>query len=121
MVNKEQTNTYTLDAQGKKLGRLASEVAVLLMGKNKAAFVRRASLGTTVRVIHASQIAVDSVKARSKKYVRYSGYPGGLKQELLGSVIRRRGYGEAIRRAVYGMLPSNKLRNGMMKHLFISE
>lgn len=113
--------THTIDAQGKKLGRVASLVAALLMGKHTTSFRRNVLSSVKVEVIHASQMSLVQKKLRTKEYAWYTGYPGGLKKESLGSVVRRRGYSEALRRAVSGMLPKNKLKNGMMKNLFISE
>ena len=117
----KNTTTHTVDAQGKKLGRIASEISALLMGKRETSFRRNKFPSIKVRVIHVSHLFIGSEKLRTKEYTRYTGYPGGLKKESLGSLVKRRGYSEALRRAVYGMLPSNKLRNGMMKNLFISD
>src|SRR3989338_5349437 len=106
---------HTIDAQGKKLGRIASEISAFLMGKRSVSFGRNKLPSTKVQVLNASQMSIGQEKSGTKEYTRYTGYPGGLKKESLGSLVKRRGYGEALRRAVYGMLPSNKLKNGMMK------
>ena len=120
MVNKE-TTLYTIDAHEKKIGRVASHVSTLLMGKNKSSYTRNIPALVKVNVINAAQLSIDSEKLKSKEYIRYTGYPGGLRKESLGALVKRRGYKEALRRAVYGMLPSNKLRNIRMKNLFIAD
>jgi large subunit ribosomal protein L13 len=111
---------HTIDAQGKKLGRVASEAAVLLMGKNTPEFVRNAIPEVTVTIENASKL--DLSEARLAETSRtYSGYPGGLKETSRAKLIEKKGFGEALRKAVYGMLPANKLRARMMKNLVISE
>ncbi|MBI2108617.1 MAG: 50S ribosomal protein L13 [Parcubacteria group bacterium] len=120
-ITKENTVLYTVDAEGKKLGRVASEIATFLMGKNKATFKRNTPAAVKVEVVNAAKLFLDQKKLRTKEYVRYTGYPGGLKKESLGHLVKRRGYKEAIRNAVYGMLPSNKLRVIRMKNLSISD
>lgn len=113
--------TYTVDASGRTLGRVASEIAQLLMGKNNPTFVRHIAPTVTVTVQHASQLTMTQKKRGEKEYSQFSGYPGGLRKETLESVIEKKGYGEVIRRAVYGMLPNNKLRPIMLKNLIIEE
>ena len=115
------TILYTVDAKGKKLGRIASEISMLLMGKNKPSYQRNVVAGVKVQVVNASQLSIELPKLESKEYTRYTGYPGGLRKETLERLIRRRGSKEALKRAVHGMLPSNKLRSVMLKNLFISE
>lgn len=112
---------YTIDAENKKLGRLATEVAVLLMGKNKTDFTRNALPTDTVEVKNLSKLSVAPAKKESTIYKRYSGYPGGLKQETLSHLSSRRGFGEVFRQTVAGMLPKNKLRARMLKNLTVSE
>ena len=121
MAIKEDTTLYTIDADGKKLGRVASEVSILLMGKNKPSFKSYLPAFVKVQIVNASRLIMEPKQLRTKQYVRYTGYPGGLKKESLGALVKRRGYTEAIKRAVYGMLPSNKLRNIRMKNLFIKD
>jgi large subunit ribosomal protein L13 len=112
---------YTVDATGKTLGRLASEVAVLLMGKNSTTFVRNSVSGNVVIVENASKIKVDPRKLEEKTYARYSGYPGGLKTPTMAQVIGKKGYREVVTIAVKGMLPDNKLKSIMMKNLTVNE
>ncbi|HTH93253.1 MAG TPA: 50S ribosomal protein L13 [Candidatus Paceibacterota bacterium] len=112
---------YTVDATNKSLGRLASEVSALLIGKNKTDFSRNVLSGNTVTVINAGKLKVSPKKMLEKTYNRYSGYPGGLKQLSLAHVVEKKGHKEAISIAVKGMLPDNKLKKGMMKALTINE
>jgi large subunit ribosomal protein L13 len=103
-----QRNWWVVDADGKNLGRLASEIAVVLRGKNKPQFTPHTDTGDFVVVINAEKIAVTGNKMNSKMYYRHSGYPGGLKTESLGHLIQRRPT-EVLRKAVKGMLPKNRL------------
>ncbi len=112
---------HTIDATNKSLGRLASEVAALLIGKDKTDFARNALSGNTVTVINAGKLKVSPKKLQEKFYNRFSGYPGGLKQLSMAHTVEKKGYKEAISIAVKGMLPDNKLKNGMMKALTITE
>ncbi len=113
--------TYTIDAQGKKMGRIASEAATILMGKNTPAYARNKAPEVTVTILNCAQAAIDSKKKEDKKYVNYTGFRGGLDTETLGHLIERKGASEAFRRAVYRMLPSNSLRKEMMKNLIIND
>lgn len=109
----------TIDAQGKILGRVASQAATALMGKNTADFAKNVVAKIEVKIVNASKIVVTGDKVKDKEYVRYSGYPGGLKKESYGKLTTRRGHTEAIRRAVLGMLPKNKLQMLRIKNLII--
>lgn len=111
---------YTLDAENKKIGRVATQAAVLLMGKNTAGFAKNSVPDVTVEIKNASKASIDGKKLTQKTYSRYSGYPGGLKQPSMEKVIAKKGYGELFREAISGMLPKNKLRNKMMKNLIIN-
>lgn len=111
---------HIFDAKGKILGRLASEIAQVLMGKYKPNFVRHLDCGDYVVVINANQFVVTGRKEKEKLYSNYSGYPGGLKQKSLRQ-IRIEKPTEPIRHAVYGMLPKNKLRDRLIARLFIYE
>ena len=112
---------YTLDAQNKKIGRVATEAAVFLMGKNLPKFARNAIPDVRVEIKNTSKALIDDKKKSQKTYSRYSGYPGGLKQPTMNEVIVKKGYSEIFRIAVYGMLPKNKLRARMLKNLIITE
>ncbi len=112
---------YKIDAENKKIGRIASEIATILMGKNTPDFEKHKVADNTVVVLNASKLSIDPKKLEEKEYERYSGYPGGLKFESLKRLIEKKGYGEVIKYAVYGMLPANKLRPRLMKNLITNE
>ena len=112
---------YTIDAKGKVPGRVATEVAVWLMGKNRADFVRNAIPNIEVEVVNANSLRLEARKLKAKSYFTHSGYPGSLKKESMAHVVEKKGAAEVLRRAVYGMLPKNKLRARMMKNLRISD
>lgn len=112
---------YTIDATNKSLGRLASEVASIIMGKNDPSFVNNALSTNTVTVTNASKLKIDPRRMKEKTYNSFSGYPGGLKQTDMAHMIEKKGYAEILTRAVKGMLPDNKLKNGMLKALTVTE
>ncbi len=112
---------YTIDATNKAVGRVATEAAVLLMGKDTPAFRRNVAPEVKVTIENASKIKFDPKKLKGKIYQRYSGYPGGRKERTMEEVIDKKGYSEIFEKAVYGMLPSNRLRSVMMKNLFITD
>ncbi len=112
---------YTLDAENKRIGRIATEAAVFLMGKNKADFARNVIPNVTVEITNTSKALIDDSKRSQKTYSRYSGHPGGLRQPTMEQVIAKKGYSELFKEAVKGMLPKNKLRTKMMNNLKISE
>ena len=110
---------YTLDATNKKLGRIATEIASILRGKNLPDFAPNKLSGNKVEIINASKL--DLTGRLDETYKTFSGYPGGLKHETLGHLRDRRGIKEVMMRTVRGMLPRNKLRDEMMKNLTVSE
>ncbi|MCD8494635.1 MAG: 50S ribosomal protein L13 [Candidatus Pacebacteria bacterium] len=118
--SKTSSKEYILDAAGQKLGRIASETAMILRGKNTPAFKPNAISGNTVKIVNAAQIDLAPVKME-KGYKRYSGYPGGQKVEKRGKLIARKGFKDVFEKAVYGMLPANRLRKRLMKNLTIEE
>ncbi len=111
---------HLIDAKGKILGRTASEIAQLLMGKGKPYFAKNLDCGDFIVVINAKEISVTGKKETDKVYTRYSGYPGGLRKITL-SEYRNSRPEEIIRHAVAGMLPKNRLRASMLKRLYISK
>jgi large subunit ribosomal protein L13 len=111
----------TIDAQGKTLGRVASQAAKILLGKHKPTFVKHLVMGEEVKIINASKVKISGNKKEQKEYVRYSGYPGGQKVETYAMLTARRGEGEALRRAVLGMLPKNRLQAKRIKLLSIEK
>lgn len=109
---------HLIDAKGKVLGRLSTEIAHLLMGKGKSYFVRNLDCGDYVVITHAKDVVVTGKKLTDKVYFRHSGYPSGLRAETLKELLARRPE-EVIRKGVKGMLPQNKLQDTMLKRLFI--
>jgi len=112
---------YKIDASGRSLGRVATEAASILNGKNSANFSRNKVSTVKVTIINARNLHIAESKRRGKIYVRYSGYPGGLRKERLEEMIAKKSISEPIRLAVYGMIPSNKLRKEIMSNLIIEE
>jgi large subunit ribosomal protein L13 len=112
---------HTIDATGKALGRLASEVAALLNAKDSVEFVKNQAADVTVTVLNASKVKVTGNKMNESVHKSYSGYPGGLKEQPLKHVVAKKGYSEIISHAVKGMLPKNKLQDVRMKNLIIKD
>lgn len=107
---------HTIDASGKILGRLATEVATILMGKKKNKFVPYLDLGDSVVVTNVGKVKVSGKKMKDKVYARHSGYPGGLKVETFEKLLNRKPE-YLIEHAVKGMLPNNRLGKQMIKRL----
>lgn len=121
-LKKLKNEEITIDATDKSFGRVATEAANILRGKDSPDFERNRITGKKVKIMNASSVHISTRnKLTNKEYVRYSGYPGGQKRESLKKLLERRGYKEAFKRAVRGMLPSNRLRPELMKRLNISE
>ena len=99
---------YLVDAEGKTLGRLATQIADTLRGKRKPQFTPHVDTGDFVIVVNAEKITVTGNKLDQKRYYRHSGYPGGLRSRTLREQLDRRPT-EVIRTAVKGMLPKNRL------------
>ena len=107
-----------VDAKDKTLGRLASALASRLRGKHRPEFTPNADLGDYIVVINANKINVTGDKLNQKKYFKHSGYPGGIKSKSLDNIIKNSPE-DAIRMAVRGMLPKNKLGKKMLTKLKI--
>jgi len=112
---------YTIDAKGKKLGRLASEIAMILQGKKVPAYNPKDEGDDSVIVKNASQMEVSGNKMKDKTYYRHSTRIGFLKKETMEEVWEKKGPAEVLRRAVSGMLPKNKLNIKRMKRLKIEK
>lgn len=110
--------THTIDATGQSVGRLASRIALILRGKNKPEFEPHLDLGDTVLVANVSGLKFSGKKLEQKKYLRYSGYPGGLKSTKMSDLMKVRP-AEILKRAVREMLPPTRLRPKMLKRLII--
>jgi large subunit ribosomal protein L13 len=111
-----ERKTYTIDASGKILGRLASEIAILLRGKHKPSFQPNEDAGDFVIVKNVSEIRVTGKKMEQKKYYHHSGYMGGLKEISLKELFAK-DPAQVLRIAVSKMLPRNKLRRKQIKRL----
>jgi large subunit ribosomal protein L13 len=120
MTTTTTARTHTIDAAGKRLGVVATEAASILQGKDRADFARHTVESVTVTIVNASKLDITE-KKKTEVYQTYSGYPGGLKNETLDHLGKRRGYGEVLRRTIGGMLPGNKLKKPMLKNLVITE
>jgi large subunit ribosomal protein L13 len=107
---------HIIDASDEVLGRLATRIANLLMGKHKPLFCRNLDVGDFVVVINADKVRVTGNKIKQKMYYRHSGYPGGLKSISLEKMMQTHPT-RVIEHAVKGMLPRNKLNARMMKRL----
>ncbi len=111
---------HLIDLDGKNLGRTATVVAGLLMGKGKPYFVKNLDCGDFVVVVNSKKVKVTGNKESKKLYRRHSGFPGGFKEEVLGD-LRARKSQDIIIHAVKGMLPQNRLRDQMLGRLKVYE
>jgi large subunit ribosomal protein L13 len=111
-----ERNWLVVDATGQTLGRLATQIATALRGKNKPEFTPHCDTGDFVIVVNAEKISVTGNKRQEKRYYRHSGYPGGLRSRTLEEMLARRPE-EVIRKAVKGMLPKNKLAAAQLRKL----
>jgi len=108
--------THTIDANGKPLGRLATEIANLLRGKHKPDFLPHRDEGDFVIVKNVNKLKLTGKKLKQKKYYHHTGFPGGLKEIKL-EVLFTKNPQEVLKKAVWGMLPKNKLRKKIIKRL----
>ncbi|OGF18346.1 50S ribosomal protein L13 [Candidatus Falkowbacteria bacterium RIFCSPLOWO2_12_FULL_45_10] len=118
MEHKSNQQPQTIDATDKAIGRIASQIAVLLRGKNKPEYQPHLDGGGGVAVINIAKAKFSGVKLKQAEYKRHSGYPGGLVRTKVSEVFAKNP-GAVLRRAVWSMLPKNKLRRGMIKRLKI--
>jgi len=107
---------HTIDATNKVLGRLAVEAANLLRGKNKPEFVPYADKGDQVVIINTDKVKLTGRKQDQKIYYHHSGYPGGIKEISFKKAMEKDSR-QVVRKAIYGMLPKNKLRDKIIKKL----
>jgi large subunit ribosomal protein L13 len=113
-----QRDWLIVDAEGKTLGRLATQIAERLRGKNKPQFAPHVDIGDFVVVVNAEKIAVTGKKLEQKIYYRHSGFPGGLRERTLKEQLNRQPT-EVLRKAVKGMLPRNRLGRQQLTKLKI--
>ena len=109
---------HKIDATDKAVGRIATQVATYLRGKNKPEFEPHLDCGDIVEVSNLSDLKFTGKKIDQKKYFHYSGYPGGLKERKIKDILENNP-GDVLRRAVREMLPPVKFRNAMLKRLII--
>ncbi len=112
---------YTIDAAGKKLGRVASEAASMLLGKKSVQFVKHEVLPVTVTINNASKLDMSEKRIKGKTYLHFTGYPGGLKETSMQMMIDKKGIGEVVKKTVDGMIPRNALRKERMKRLTVND
>ena len=115
-VDEIERKWYVVDAEGKTLGRLASRLAVILRGKHKPIFTPGMDTGDFIVVVNAGKVAVTGNKLIDKTYYSHSGYPGAIKSVTLEKLMEKKPE-EAIKKAVWGMLPKGTLGRAMFKKL----
>ena len=113
-----QRNWYVVDGTNQTVGRMCSKIAAVLRGKNKAYYTPHVDCGDFIIVTNADKVKFTGNKLEQKVYQNFSGYPGGLKEELAKDLLRRRPE-VVVERAVKGMLPKNRLGRKMFKKLFV--
>lgn len=113
-----ERNWYVVDATGKTLGRLATQVATVLRGKNKPTYTPHVDCGDYVIVVNADKVVLTGNKLEDKKYYNHSGYPGGLRERTAKEMIEKYPE-EMVERAIKGMLPHGRLGRAMGKKLFV--
>ena len=121
MTEKIEKKEYVIDATGQALGRVATQAANLLRGKNTTSFVKNLAPKVTVKITNASKLDVTQKKMHEKIYTHYTGHPGGLRKTSLTRMVENKGWAEPIKKAVFGMLPANRLRAVIIKNLIITE
>ena len=119
-ASKGTDNIHKIDAAGKRLGKVATEAATILQGKNDPNFTRHIKSDVVVEIANASKLDIPE-KKEGEIYQSYSGYPGGRRTEPLIHLAKRLGYAEVIRRPIGGMLPSNKHKKRLLTQLIITE
>lgn len=118
MLIKIQRKLHKIDVADRSVGRVATEIAMFLRGKNKPEYMPNVDNGDIVEVFNINKFKFTGKKLDQKKYYKYSGYPGGLKETKLGELYKEES-GEVLKRAVREMLPATRLRKGMLKRLII--
>jgi len=118
MTKEIKRQKHEIDATDQAVGRIATQVAMILRGKNKPDFTPHIDSGDYVNIINSDKVKFTGKKLVQKDYFHHTMYPGGLRRTPMKKIFDQNS-GEVIRRAVYGMLPKNKLRDEMMKRLTI--
>lgn len=107
---------YIIDGEGKTVGRLSTTIATILRGKDKPQFTPHADIGDFVIVVNADKVKFTGKKWEQKKYYWHTGYPGGIKSITADDLLKKKP-GEIIRKAVWGMLPKNKMQDKLISRL----
>jgi large subunit ribosomal protein L13 len=111
----------TVDVKGMRLGRAASHIASLLLGKDRVDAEKRVVAPVTVTIENVKELDIPDARSGTKQYAKYSGYPGGLRYISMRRMIEKFGHDEVLRTAVSRMLPRNTLRTTRMKNLIIKK
>lgn len=111
-----EEQVHTIDATGRSPGRIATQVALLLRGKERLGFAPYKDMGEVVVVKNVGKMRITGNKIEQKKYYRHSGYPGGLRETTMKRLLEENPK-EVLKKAVYGMLPPNKLRSKQIQRL----
>ena len=121
-VNKANANKkwYVVDAEGQILGRLATEVAMILRGKKKACYTPHSDCGDNVIIINAEKVVLTGKKMDQKYYMRYTGYPGGQRIRTVKEQLNRKPI-FVLEHAIKGMLPKNRLGHALFRNLYVYE
>lgn len=117
-MHKITRKLHKIDAEGKSSGRIASQIAIILRGKNKPEYEPHIDNGDIVEVKNIRSLKFTGKKLFQKEYYHYSGFPGGLKTVKIMDLLEKKP-AEILKKAVKNMLPNNKLRNNMLKRLII--
>lgn len=111
---------YTINADGKKLGRIATEATALLIGKNRVDYARNVVFNVEVKIENAGKLDIFEGKLKTV-YKKYSGFPGGLYEKSMEQMIDRKGKAGLLKLAITGMIPRNKLKSRIIRNLIIKE
>ena len=120
MSTETTTRTHTINAEGKRLGKVATEAATVLMGKDQPDYAKHIMADVQLTIENVSKLDIPE-KKKGEIYQSYSGYPGGRKTETLEHLGERLGYAEVVRRTIGGMLPNNKHKKRLLAKLTITE
>lgn len=114
-----ERKTHTINAAGKSLGRLSTQIADLLRGKGKVGFTPNKDEGDFVMIENIDKMLVTGNKMKQKIYHHFTGFIGGMKETTMEKLVEKKGKQEVLKKSVAGMLPRNKLKVGMLKRLKI--
>ena len=118
-TNQMKPGTYTIDATGRTLGRVASEAAHALLGKRSVHYAQNWTSPMKVVIENASKLHLPERRVKGKVYTRYTGFTGGFFKTRMDEMIAKKGIAEVVRKTVDGMIPRNKLRTPRMKNLTV--